>query len=161
MTGLARISTASQARPAPLLVVSFLVGGQLCGLPASVVRDVLGPQPIAPVPLAPPEIAGNLNIRGRIVTAIDLRVRLGFGERTQAGLAAAVAVVTDHGSEAYALLVDRVLEVIAIKGGAVADLPPNLAAVWSIFGRGVCRTDDGWLILLDVASLLPLTPAAH
>jgi purine-binding chemotaxis protein CheW len=50
------------------LIVSLQVGGQLCGLPVKAVRDVLGPQTITRVPLASPEIAGNLNLRGRIVT---------------------------------------------------------------------------------------------
>ena len=58
------------------LIVSLQVGGQLCGLPVQAVRDVLGPQSITRVPLAAPEIAGNLNLRGRIVTTIDLRRRI-------------------------------------------------------------------------------------
>lgn len=160
MTALPKVVEAMQAGEAPLLVVSFLVAGQLCGLPASIVRDVLGPQPITPVPLSRPEIAGNLNIRGRIVTAIDLRVRLGFGMHGLVDTTTALAVVMDYGKDVYALLVDRVLEVIALNSRAVTDLPPNLAPAWSTFGRGVCRTNDGWLIMLDVDSLLPMPPPA-
>ncbi|HTW68724.1 MAG TPA: chemotaxis protein CheW, partial [Acetobacteraceae bacterium] len=56
--------------------VTLTVAEQLCGIPVLGVRDILGEQTITRIPLAPPEIAGSLNLRGRIVTAIDLRRRL-------------------------------------------------------------------------------------
>src|SRR5216683_7248597 len=62
--------------------VSVVIGGQLFGIPVLQVRDVLASQRITRVPLAPPEVAGSLNLRGRIVTAIDLRTRLGLPERS-------------------------------------------------------------------------------
>ena len=58
--------------------LTLAVAGQHCALPAAAVRDVLGPQALTRFPLAPPDIAGCLNLRGRIVTAIDLRRRLGL-----------------------------------------------------------------------------------
>ena len=58
------------------VLVTLTVGEQLCGVPVLAVRDILGEQTITRIPLAPPEIAGSLNLRGRIVTAIDLRRRL-------------------------------------------------------------------------------------
>ena len=56
--------------------VMLTVAGQTCGVPVASVRDILGEQAITRIPLAPPEIAGSLNLRGRIVTAVDLRRRL-------------------------------------------------------------------------------------
>ena len=53
--------------------VTLTVAGQLCGVPALTVRDILGEQTITRIPMAPREIAGSLNLRGRIVTAVDLR----------------------------------------------------------------------------------------
>jgi purine-binding chemotaxis protein CheW len=58
------------------MFVTLTVADQLCGVPVLSVRDILGEQAITRIPLAPPEIAGSLNLRGRIVTAIDLRERL-------------------------------------------------------------------------------------
>jgi chemotaxis signal transduction protein len=58
------------------VLVTLTVGEQLCGVPVLAVRDILGEQTITRIPLAPGEIAGSLNLRGRIVTAIDLRKRL-------------------------------------------------------------------------------------
>ena len=58
--------------------VTLTVAEQLCGVPVLGVRDILGEHAITRIPLAPREIAGSLNLRGRIVTAIDLRERLGL-----------------------------------------------------------------------------------
>lgn len=140
------------------LIVSLLVGGQLCGLPVSAVRDVLGPQVVTRVPLAAPEIAGNLNLRGRIVTTIDLRKRL--GQHVAADAPPAMSVVTEHGKELYALLVDRVMEVIEVRSQTVGPLPPTMAAGWARFGTGVYQVADGLLIMLDVERVLALMPRA-
>src|ERR1051326_8818596 len=58
--------------------VTVMIGGQLFGLPISRVQDVFMPDRVTRVPLSAPEIAGVLNLRGRIVTAIDMRRRLGL-----------------------------------------------------------------------------------
>lgn len=149
---------ANDATAATSLIVSLQVGGQLCGLPVQAVRDVLGPQTITRVPLASPEIAGNLNLRGRIVTTIDLRQRLGLP--IPDGTGAAMSVVTEHGPELYALLVDRVLEVVSVAERKLAPLPPMLASGWSRFGTGVYQLPEGLLIMLDVGRLLALPSRA-
>ena len=59
---------------------TLTLAGQVCGVPVGAVRDILAEQPITRIPLAPPDIAGSLNLRGRIVTSIDLRRRLGLPE---------------------------------------------------------------------------------
>ena len=140
------------------LVVSLLVGGQLCGVPVWAVRDVLGPQTITRVPLASPEIAGNLNLRGRIVTTIDLRKRLGLS--TPADAKGSMSLVTEQGQELYALLVDRVMEVVSLKKSAITPLPATLAAGWSGFGSGIYQLDSGLMIMLDVERLLAIVPRA-
>jgi purine-binding chemotaxis protein CheW len=58
--------------------VTTMIGGQLFGLPISRVQDVFMPERLTRVPLSPGEIAGVLNLRGRIVTVVDMRVRLGL-----------------------------------------------------------------------------------
>jgi purine-binding chemotaxis protein CheW len=151
-------AAANDVTTATGLIVSLQVGGQLCGLPVQAVRDVLGPQTITRVPLASPEIAGNLNLRGRIVTTIDLRKRLNLEIPNDTG--PAMSVVTEHGPELYALLVDRVLEVVSVAEKRVAPLPPTLAAGWSRFGTGVYQLPEGLLIMLDVGRLLALAPRA-
>ncbi|MDH5490269.1 MAG: chemotaxis protein CheW, partial [Rhodospirillaceae bacterium] len=61
--------------------VTFNIAGQLFGIPVLIVQDILLPESIASIPLAPPEVRGSINLRGRIVTVIDVRVRLGLNRR--------------------------------------------------------------------------------
>src|SRR6202023_3826356 len=82
--------------------VSVVISGQLFGIPVLQVRDVLASQRITRVPLAPPEVAGSLNLRGRIVTAIDLRTRLRLPKREDG--AKSMSVVVDQAGESYSLL---------------------------------------------------------
>jgi purine-binding chemotaxis protein CheW len=67
------VSQPAQDHGAEQAYLTMMLDGQLCGVPVLSVRDVLANQTIARIPLAPREVAGNLNLRGRIVTAIDLR----------------------------------------------------------------------------------------
>ena len=75
--------------------VTAMIGGQLFGLPIVRVQDVFIPERLTRVPLAPPEIAGVLNLRGRIVTLIDLRRRFGLGQRESGQ--AAMAIESNRG----------------------------------------------------------------
>jgi chemotaxis signal transduction protein len=84
--------------------VTATVGGQLFGLPISRVQDVFVPERLTRVPLAPPEIAGMLNLRGRIVTAIDLRKRLSLD--AEASERPRMAVGIEYLGESYGLLID-------------------------------------------------------
>src|SRR5271168_2781875 len=92
--------------------VSVTILDQMFGIPVLQVQDVLGPQRITRIPLAPAEVAGSLNLRGRIVTAIDLRTRLGLPKR--AAGEKSMSVVVDQDGEAYSLLVDNVGEVLSL-----------------------------------------------
>lgn len=132
--------------------LTFTLAGQLCAVPVPCVRDVLAPQRVTPIPLASPEIAGSLNLRGRIVTAVELRRRLGLPAAREPRM----AVVTEQSGELYALLVDTVHEVLSLSPAEVERNPPTLPQPWSTFSAGVCRRADALLVLLDVAHLLRL-----
>ncbi len=140
------------------VLVTLTVAGQLCGVPVMAVRDVLGEQAITPVPLAPPEIAGNLNLRGRIVTAIDLRRRLGLPCAARGSRA--MSVVAEQGSEYYALLVDDVGEVLTLETGLHERAPATLPAALSAFAEGVFRLPDRLLLVLSVPRLLDIRAPA-
>ena len=134
--------------------VTLTLCGQLCGLPVTAVRDVLADQKVARIPLAPPEVVGNLNLRGRIVTAIDLRQRLRLPRR-EAG-APSVSVVTEHGSELYALVVDQVHDVVHLPAARLQPNPPTLPPVWAAHSRGIHRVEERLMVVLDLGLLLRL-----
>lgn len=138
------------------IYVTLMLGDQLCGIPVLCVRDVLAEQTITRIPLAPPEVAGSLNLRGRIVTAIDLRRRLRLPP-APTGMPR-MSVVTEQGNELYALLIDQVAEVITLRSSDMERNPPTLPAVWAENGSGIYRLKDRLLVVLDVARLLTLTP---
>ena len=138
--------------------VTLTVADQLCGVPVLAVRDVLGPQAITRIPLAPPEIAGSLNLRGRIVTAIDLRRRLRLSPAPP-GMEP-MSVVAEQGGELYALLVDQVSEVMSLPASAFERNPPTLEPAWAAFSAGIYRLQDRLLVVLDVARLLVLSQDA-
>ncbi len=135
--------------------VTLTVAGQLCGVPVLSVRDILGAQIITRIPLAPPEIAGSLNLRGRIVTAIDLRRRLGLPCADARSLR--MSVVAEQGGELYALLVDQVSEVMRLLASAFERNPSTLGRSWAAFSAGIYRLEDRLMVVLDVARLLALS----
>ncbi|HET6306018.1 MAG TPA: chemotaxis protein CheW [Rhodopila sp.] len=140
------------------VLVTLTVADQLCGIPVLGVRDILGGQTITRIPLAPPEIAGSLNLRGRIVTAIDLRRRLRLPPA--AANQARMSVVAEQGGELYALLVDQVSEVLSLDASLFERNPPTLEKTWADFSTGIFRLDGRLLVVLDLARLLSLSEEA-
>src|SRR5438045_5514050 len=90
--------------------VTAVIGGQLFGLPISRVQDVFMPERLTRVPLAGADVEGVLNLRGRIVTAINMRSRLGLPKREDDRPSMAVGV--DLRGESYGLLIDSIGEVL-------------------------------------------------
>jgi len=139
--------------------ITVAIGGQLVGIPVLSARDVLSPQPIVRIPLAPPQIAGSLNLRGRIVTAIDVRICLGLPGVEDPS--ASMGVVTEHRGELYSLLVDSVGEVLRLSAETFERNPMTLKAAWRELSDGIHRLDGQLLVVLSVERLLRLlTPAS-
>ena len=138
-------------------LVSIRVGGETFGVPVLSVQDVIAPVRIDIVPLAPPEVAGSLNLRGRIVTAIDIRKRLGMPPREAD--APHMSVIVERSGELYALQVDDVGDVLWL---AVADQEPTpitLAPDWRAVCDGLYRLEGALMLVLDVERFLTLTPS--
>lgn len=131
--------------------VTFTIARQLFGIPVLKVQDVLSSHNITRIPLAPPEIAGSLNLRGRIVTAMDVRLRLGLPPRDRQ---ASMSIVAEHEGELYSLMVDSVGEVLALKGSAWERNPPTLDPKFREYSLGIYRLDEELLVVLDVNRLL-------
>lgn len=134
--------------------VSFLIGEQLLGVPVDIVQEVLNPQAIARTPKARPEIAGLLNLRGQIVTAVDLRKRLHLPENPTGK--PSMNVVIRHKGESYSLLVDEVGDVINVSSEQFESAPPTLDAHWKSLISGVFRLEEKLFVVLHVPSVFSL-----
>jgi purine-binding chemotaxis protein CheW len=132
--------------------VTATVGGQLFGVPIARVQDVFVPERLARVPLAAPEIAGLLNLRGRIVTAIDLRKRLDLEARVDERPRMAVGI--EYRGESYGLLIDEIGEVLKLAESSREDNPVNLDARLARVAAGVHRLEGKLLVVLDVDRVL-------
>jgi purine-binding chemotaxis protein CheW len=137
--------------------VTVMLDGQLFGLPIGRVQDVFMPDRLTRVPLAPPEITGVLNLRGRIVTAVDLRVRLGMPLRGDGRPPMAVGI--ELKGESYGLLIDAVGEVMKLADSTREANPVNLDARLARVSAGVHRLDGQLLVILDVDRVLEMTAA--
>ncbi|HTM71770.1 MAG TPA: chemotaxis protein CheW [Pseudolabrys sp.] len=138
--------------------VTALIGGQLFGLPILRVQDVFAPERLTSVPLSPPEVAGVLNLRGRIVTLIDMRCRLGLGSRENGQQWMAIGV--ESRGESYGLLIDSVGEVLKLDNQSWEPNPSNLDARLASVSTGIYRLDSQLLMVLDVDRVLDITVKA-
>jgi purine-binding chemotaxis protein CheW len=134
--------------------VTVLTADQLFGLPISRVHDVFMVDRLTRVPLAPPEIAGILNLRGRVVTMIDMRRRLDLPAREEGGGNMAVGI--EHRGESYGLLIDSVGEVLKIPAASREPNPVNLDPRWLLVADGVVQLDGRLMVVLDVDRVLEL-----
>ncbi len=133
--------------------VTFRVKKQLFGIPVLMVQDILSPDRIASIPLAPPEVRGSINLRGRIVTVIDVRVRLGLPASTEAS-ENAMAVTVEHEHELYTLLVDSIGDVVSLSNDLYERNPATLDSLWREFANGIYRLKGELMVVLDVPRLL-------
>jgi purine-binding chemotaxis protein CheW len=139
--------------------VTVTVGGQLLGLPIARVQDVFIATRITPVPLAPHEVVGLINLRGRVVTAICMHRRMQIAD-TPALLPASgeerelTAVGLEQADEAFALIVDAVGEVMRLSRTTFEPVPIHLDRAWAAIAKGVHRLDDRLLVVVDVDAVL-------
>ncbi len=135
--------------------LTMTVAGQLFGIPVLMVQDVLRWQKVARVPLAPVEVAGSLNLRGRIVTAINMRIRLGLAPYED--MKKTMSVVVEHRGELYSLIVDAVGEVMALPTSEFAKTPTNIAPNWREIAAGIFKLDGELLVIIDIPNILRLS----
>ena len=138
--------------------VTVMIGGHLFGLPISRVQDVFVPDRLTRVPLAPLEVAGILNLRGRVVTAIDMRARLDLGMRQPGQPVMAIGI--ELKGESYGLLVDSVGEVMRLANSECEAKPANLDSRLARVAGGIYRLEGQLMVVLDVDRVLDIKNGA-
>jgi purine-binding chemotaxis protein CheW len=129
------------------LMCTFFLEGNLFGVPVALVQEVIRSLEMTRVPLAPAAVSGMLNLRGQIVTAIDLRRRLRLAERSMEESPMHVVVRTPDGL--VSLLVDEVGEVVEVSEARFEVPPENLQGQSRDLVRGVYKLDERLLLALD------------
>lgn len=133
--------------------LTIVIGDQMFGIPILQVQDVLGHQKVTKIPLSPPEVAGSLNLRGRIVTAINVRKRLGLPENDNKH-GKEMSVVVEHDAELYSLIIDKVGDVLSLTDDTFETSPSTLDPLWREISSGIYRLNDRLLIVMDVPKFL-------
>ncbi|MBB4286739.1 chemotaxis protein CheW [Roseospira goensis] len=132
--------------------VTIYVHGQLFGIPVERVQDILIPEKVARIPLAPNEVAGAINLRGRIVTVIEVRKRLGLPEpKNQKKV---MCVTVEQGHELYSMMVDSVGNVHSLSLSAIEPNPSTLDPRWRSVSLGVVRLEGELMVVMDVDAFL-------
>jgi purine-binding chemotaxis protein CheW len=137
---------------------TFYVSDLFFGVDVLRIQEVLRCQPMTRVPRAPEVIEGLINLRGQIVTAIDMRRHLGLQPRSASSAPMNVVIRTEEG--AVSLLVDSIGDVIEVEGGAFEPPPQNLNANARELIRGVCKLDDHLLLILQAEKASEVTAGA-
>ncbi|MBL4595567.1 MAG: chemotaxis protein CheW [Robiginitomaculum sp.] len=133
--------------------VTLYIGEQVFGIAVDDIREVFHPHAITRVPLAPPEIRGVLNLRGRIVTAIEVRTRLNLPPLEQDSNSI-MAIGVEVENEAFGLIIDRVGDVLQLPERDCEPIPSNMDPVWQRVSSGIYRLEGQLLIILDIQRLL-------
>ncbi len=138
--------------------VTFRLADQWLGIPVMGVQEVLTSQRVARVPMAPTAIAGFLNLRGQIVTALDLRSTLGLAARGPDD--EVMNVVVRHEGELFAFMVDEVGDVVSVTNQSVQPTPASLDARWRAASVGIVRREHDLLLVLSVNEVIRLEHVA-
>jgi len=149
------MSTPSPNHPtanSELQFASFQVGDLLLGIEIHQVQEINRNLNLTPVPHAPEAVKGVINLRGEVVTVVDLRRVLGLPSvpctRSTSN------VIIKQGHEQVGLLVDQVAEVITCQSTEIDPLPENLAGIDSCFFSGVIKLQHNLLVVLNVTQSL-------
>ena len=133
---------------------TFFLDGHFFGTPVPQVQEVIQYQVMTRVPLAPNVVSGMINLRGQIVSAIDLRRRLGLHDRPEGQLPMNVVVRTSEG--AVSLLVDEIGDVIEVKEESLENPPETVQGFAREVLRGVYKLSGRLLLALDIDRVVDL-----
>jgi len=152
----ALVHVANKATRADLELLTCRVGDQWIGLHVQQVREVVTGHKRTVMPLAPDAVMGLINLRGRVMTELDVRKVVGLPPR-EAGETFHVAIIESSSGEDFGLAVDDVGEVMLMDRDYYEPTPSSLAPVWRQVSEGVLKQDERVLVLMNVDRFIALT----
>ncbi|MDQ6956082.1 MAG: chemotaxis protein CheW [Mariprofundaceae bacterium] len=137
------------------------VGEQWIGFHVQQVREVVTNQERTQMPLSPDAVLGLINLRGRVMTELDVRKVVGLPERAE-DESCHVAIIETSSGEDFGLTVDDVGEVMLLDPDNYEPTPRSLDAIWRQVSEGVLKLEQGVLVLVNVDRFIALTiPSAE
>ena len=133
-------------------LATFFVGDALCGMDILKVREINKIMNMTKVPQAPEYVRGILNLRGRIITIIDLGKRLGLSSTEMSD--ESCNIIIDSQNEYIGLLVDRISDVVQAETDKIEPTPANMGGGYGKFVEGVFKTEEKLIGILDVEAML-------
>lgn len=133
-------------------LVTFTVADQLFGIGVDKVIDILVPERIAPIPLAPPHVLGAINVRGKIVTVVDVRARLGLPSADP--VVRGTGLTVEHNCGLYTLSVDKVGDVVELPSGAESNTLTMPDRQWRDIAMGIIKMQEAVVVVMDVDRFL-------
>ena len=136
--------------------LTFSLAKEIYGIPIARTKEIIGMLPLVSIPNTAPQVKGVINLRGRVIPVIDLRLRLGLREAVpdERTCIVVVEVRADHGTRQMGLLVDSVTEVLTIKEPDIKDGPPLKSRPVPESLLGLARMEEGTIALLNIDRLL-------
>ncbi len=138
-------------------IVIIKLGNQEFGIPTQHIIDVLLPQKIFPIPLSPKEIKGSINVRGKIVTDLDIKLLLGINN-TSKNNNLERCIILDCIKDTFSFTVDEVKEVREFSTDSLVKTPDNLGELWKKISLGIHPSldEDDLVVILDINKLIEL-----
>ncbi|HKJ84275.1 MAG TPA: chemotaxis protein CheW [Mariprofundaceae bacterium] len=130
--------------------------GQSLGLPVRNVQEVVTPLRCTPIPLAHDVVSGLINLRGHVITQLDMRKALGLPDREESDPFRVVIIETDDGED-FGLIVDQVGEVMRPETSTLEKTPKSLPPCWQDVGSGVLKLEERLLVVLDIERFIRRT----
>lgn len=128
--------------------ITLKVGGQVFGMSVERVQDIIQPQKISVIPLSPDEVIGSLNLRGRIVTALNIRTLLGI--KSEYDVKTCMSIVVEFDEDLYSFIVDGVGDVLALSPSQFLKNPENISQAWQDVSLGIFPHENELVVILDI-----------
>ena len=136
--------------------LTFSLASEEYGIEIHKIREIIGLQPITTIPQTPPHVKGVINLRGKVIPVVALRLRFGMSEiaYTDRSCIIVVDVSTDAGNGLIGIMVDTVSEVMNMRGEDIEDPPAFGASVATDFILGMAKSGSGVKMLLDIDKVM-------
>lgn len=132
--------------------LTFQLMGEIYGLQILKVQEIISLLNITRVPRTPHYVLGVINLRGKVIPVIDMRLKFGLekSERTERTCIIVVQITRGQNSITIGIIVDEVSEVMNVKGSQISPTPPMGASVNTDFIMGMGKVEDSVIMLLDI-----------